>query len=132
MSFTEALGSGWALFKRNFGSIFGAGVVSYILVLGVLFGTGRVIAAAIRPIDPATYWRSLAEPYKLCWMLGFVLSAWAPQLMTLAGAAWIALRETKGESVGTLGAVKAVLARLPRLILLALLIGVPAFIGVFC
>jgi len=130
MSFTEASKAGWALLKRNFGSILGAGVVSYIIVLGVLFGTGRVIVAlAAQPIEPTSYWHSLSPAYKLCWLLGFVLSAWTPQLMTHAGAAWIALQETKGESVSTLGAVKAIVARLPSLIFLALLIGVPAFIG---
>ena len=130
MSFTEASKAGWALFKRNSGSMLGAGVVSYIIVFGVLFGTGRLIAAtAAQPIEPTSYWHSLSWAYRLCWLLGIVLTAWTPQLMTHAGAAWIALQETKRESVSTLGAVKAIVARLPSLILLALLIGVPAFIG---
>jgi hypothetical protein len=130
MSFTEASKAGWALLKRNSGSILGAGAVSYTIVFGVLFGTGQlIVATAAQPIEPTTYWRSLSIPYKLCWLLGFVLSAWTPQLMTHAGAAWVALQETKGESVSTAGTVRAIVARLPRLILLALLIGVPAFIG---
>lgn len=130
MSFTEASKSGWALLKRNSRAVLGAGVVSYIIVLGVLFGAGQlVIAKANQPIEPTSYWHSLSTTYKVCWLLGFVLSAWMPQLMTYAGAAWIALQETKGESASTSGTVRAIVARLPSLILLTLLIGVPAFIG---
>ncbi len=132
MSFNEALKSGSAHFKRNFGSMFATGVVSYVFVFGVLFGTARLILALApppKPFDPTAYWHSLATPYQVCWVLGSVLLAWTAQLMAHAGAAWIALRETKGEQGSAWDAVKAVFARLPSLIVLAMLIAVPTFIG---
>ncbi len=133
MTFSKALKLGSALLRRNLVPIFATGLVSYLFIFGVLFAVGRVLRMVIAtpgvPFDPTAYWHSLPMSYKLCWLAGFVLTAWTPQLMTHAAAAWTAAREVDSEPIDTSGAVKAAFSRIPALVVLALLIGIPATIG---
>ena len=45
--------------------------------------------------------------------------------MTIAGVAWIAMQDANGRQVSQFGVLKVILVKLPALIVLALLIGVP-------
>jgi hypothetical protein len=81
--------------------------------------------------DPESVWRSMAFHNKLGVLLAFVVTVWTPQLMAHAAAAWVALREANGEPISLSGALRTVFGKLPALILLAFLIGVPAVFGSF-
>lgn len=129
MAFGETIRAGSAILKRNFSKILVIGCLSYFFTFALLFGAGRVILLLNDIPDPTEYWLSLSVAGKLCWLLGFVLAEWLPQLMTHAGAARIALREKNGDPASFPDAMKIVIVKLPSLTLLALLIGVPALIG---
>ncbi len=133
MSLNQAANPGRTLLKQNFGVIFGTGVVSYVFIFGLLFGVGQVWKTfrsdTAQPFDAVAAWHSYPVTLKIGILLVFVLCAWLPQLMTHAGAAWTARAVLRHEDITLVATGKAVFGRLPQLLLLALAIGVPSFIG---
>lgn len=133
MSLNQSLPAGGALLRRNFLAIYGVAFLSYVSVPVALFAYGRLIvlthSTAEGPIDPIAYWRLLGIGGKMSWLLLFVVASWTPQLVTHAAAAWIADRESKGQTGNLSDAVKFAFGKLPSVILLSLGIGVPVLIG---